>query len=267
MNLILLTSGDFLSETRALLSGRRARHVLDVHRAQLGQRLRVGQLEGPMGTARVARLEREVIELDEISLDEAPPAPLPLSLVLALPRPKVLSRVLEAVAALGVKELFLVNAARVEKSYFASPRLAPEEVRTALLRGLEQGRDTVLPRVEVRDRFRPFVEDDMSTRFASALRLVAHPGARDRLAALVARGAGEADAQGRGAAARTVLALGPEGGFVPFEIELLQAHGFQPFHLGERILRVETAVAFAVGQLMALLRSKAAQSAIELPGT
>lgn len=251
MNLILLTNSDFRDESRATLNGRRARHVLDVHRARVGQVLRVGLLGGLLGMGRVARLGHDEIELDEIRLEEAPPDPLPLSLILALPRPKVLRRVIEAVAALGIKELFLVNAARVEKSYFDSPRLAAEEVRDALLRGLEQGRDTILPRVEIRDRFRPFVEDEVPARFADARRLVAHPGVRDHLPSIF-RAGGSPD----GAPARSVIALGPEGGFVPFEIERLLAQGFQPFHLGARVLRVETAVSFAAGQLCALIHAQ-----------
>jgi len=39
-----------------------------------------------------------------------------------------------------------------------------------------------------------------------------------------------------------VLAVGPDGGWVPFEADLLEKHGFRPFSLGPRILRVETAV-------------------------
>lgn len=264
MNLILLSDSDFVSpdKTRAALGDRRARHVIDVHRAQVGQRLRVGHVNGLMGHGRVAKIGTRDIELFDIVLDEAPPAPLPLALILALPRPKVLSRVIESVAALGVKELVLVNSARVEKSYFASPRLSEEEVQSALFRGLEQGRDTVWPRVEIRERFRPFVEDELPLRFADATKLVAHPGTRDRLGEVLSRGpqidtasAPLADTtDGTAFLKRGVIALGPEGGFVPFEVELLQAQGFRPFHLGERILRVETAVSFVVGQFTALGR-------------
>ncbi|MDR0966983.1 MAG: 16S rRNA (uracil(1498)-N(3))-methyltransferase [Myxococcales bacterium] len=241
MNLILLSSDDFVCDTRATLTDRRARHVIDVHRARLGERLRVGRLGGNMGSARVCGLSQDEVAFDEIDLCEAPPEPLPIRLILALPRPKVLSRVLESVAALGIQELFLVNAARVEKSYFDSPRLSPEEVRASLLRGLEQGCDTRLPRVEIRERFRPFVEDEVPTFFADARRLMAHPGVRDRLADLLC--------DSLPPTTPIVVALGPEGGFVPFELELLQVQGFRPFHLGERILRVETSVAFVIGQL------------------
>lgn len=38
------------------------------------------------------------------------------------------------------------------------------------------------------------------------------------------------------------LAIGPEGGWIPYEVELLAKAGLTPVQLGDRILRVETAV-------------------------
>ena len=44
-----------------------------------------------------------------------------------------------------------------------------------------------------------------------------------------------------------LLAVGPEGGFTAQEAELARAHGFEPVHLGRRILRAETAAVAALG--------------------
>src|SRR5262249_5172077 len=116
MNLILLFDDDFVTEARVRLTGRRMRHVLDVHRAATGDELTVGVAGGRVGRGRVGRWAGEAREMD-VGLEREPPAPLPLTLVLALPRPKVLNRVIAGVASLGVKRVFLVNAWRVEKSY------------------------------------------------------------------------------------------------------------------------------------------------------
>ncbi len=183
-----------------------------------------------------------------VCLTEPPPPRAGVDLLLAIPRPKALKRVLPAVAQLGVDRVVLVNAARVEKSYFDSKVLAPAFVEELLLQGLEQARDTRRPEVLVRERFRPFVEDELEDLFGTgALRLLPHPPARQPLHHV-----------GVQRAPRVVLAVGPDGGWVPFEAELLEAQGFRPFSLGPRVLRVETAVPVLLGQL-ALLREDTAR--------
>jgi RsmE family RNA methyltransferase len=46
-----------------------------------------------------------------------------------------------------------------------------------------------------------------------------------------------------------VVAIGPEGGWIPYEVGMLEARGFQAFSLGPRILRVDVAVPYILGQL------------------
>lgn len=234
MNLVLLFDEDFRAADRVELTGRRFRHMVEVHRARVGDSLRVGRLNGRMGTGRVVRLDADSLEM-EVVLERPPPAPLPLTLLLALPRPKVLRRVLQSVAAMGVKRLVLMRTWRVEKSYWESPLLAPEAMRAELLLGLEQGCDTVLPAIALEPRFRPFVEDRLPALAADALRLVADPRAGRECPRDVRRA--------------VTLAIGPEGGFIPYEVEALERAGFAPVTLGERILRVEQAVPAFVGRL------------------
>jgi RsmE family RNA methyltransferase len=170
-----------------------------------------------------------------VTLEDAPPAKLPLTLVLALPRPKVLNRVVAAATSLGVARIYLVNAWRVEKGYWSSPRLGDDNLRAQRVLGLEQARDTVLPELHLRRLFVPFVEGELPALAEGAEKLVAHPRAD---AELPARAAGA-----------VTLAVGPEGGFIAAELESLRAVGFRPVSLGPRVLRVETAVAALVGRL------------------
>jgi RsmE family RNA methyltransferase len=237
VNLLLLEPGDVAADGTVRIAGRRLAHVRGVLRPEAGRTLRVGLLAGRMGTARVAALSDAELVLDPPALVEDPPPRAGIELLLAVPRPKAVAKVLPAVAALGIDRVVLLNAARVEKSYFTAAVLAPESIGALLRLGLEQARDTVLPEVLVRPLFRPFVEDECAALLDdTALRIVAHPPAAD-------------PCPHRADGARVALAIGPEGGWVPFELELLAARGFRPASLGRRVLRVETVVPFLVGML------------------
>lgn len=234
MNLLLLEEADFIAADRVVLHDRRLTHMQEVHRVAVGDSLRVGRIDGLMGNAQVLRLEAGEAEL-QVTLEQAPPAKLPLTLVLALPRPKMLRRVFQTVATMGVPRLVLVNSYRVEKSFWQTPFLEPEAIREQLILGLEQARDTVMPEVVIEKRFKPFVEDRLPALCADTLGLVGHPGQYPPCPRDVDR--------------PVTLAIGPEGGWIPYEIDLLGKAGLQPVQLGERILRVETAVTALLARL------------------
>ena len=63
MNLLLLEDGDFIADDRVLLSGRRLKHLHEVHRAEAGDSLRVGRLNGLMGSGQLLRLDAEHAEI------------------------------------------------------------------------------------------------------------------------------------------------------------------------------------------------------------
>ena len=233
MNLILLFPEDFVGEATVRLSGRRLGHVASVHRAKAGDSLIVGALNGRIGTGEITRLDREALEM-RVTLTDEPPKPLDVTLVLALPRPKVLNRTIASATSMGVKRIFLINAWRVEKSYWKSPRLAQENLLLQRVLGLEQARDTVLPSIELKRLFRPFVEDELPEIIKGTRALVPHPGARE--------------AMPRTSEAVTI-AIGPEGGFIKEEVTSLERIGFSRVSLGERVLRVETAVAVALARI------------------
>jgi len=234
MNLLLLEDGDFVTGDTVRLSGRRLKHLLEVHRAETGDSLRIGRLNGLMGTGQLISLNNEQAELS-VTLDQPAPEKLPLTLLLALPRPKMLRRVLQTVSSMGVSRLVLLNSYRVEKSFWQTPFLEPAAIREQLILGLEQARDTVLPEVTLEKRFKPFVEDQLPTLAAGTLGLVGHPGGYPACPRAVEQ--------------PVTLAIGPEGGWIPYEVEKLQHAGLQPVQLGARILRVETAVTALLARL------------------
>lgn len=236
MNLVLLFPEDFDGGglSHAVLRDRRRDHISRVHRAKVGDVLRVGLADGPTGEAIVRSVTEDEVRLD-VALVAEPPRPLPLRLVIALPRPKVLNRVVAATASLGVKELYFINAWKVEKSYWGSPRLDEKNLLQQSIIGLEQGVDTVMPRIELRRFFRTFVEEELPAISHGTLRLVAHPNVRKECPRDVGR--------------EVTLVIGPEGGFIPDEVTLLESFDFMPVSIGERVLRVETAVAALIARL------------------
>ncbi|MBE0488410.1 MAG: 16S rRNA (uracil(1498)-N(3))-methyltransferase [Halomonas sp.] len=236
MNLILLAPDDIEHHHLARVTDpRRLRHLREVHRAAPGDRLTLGVMGSGIGQGTLLTLDDREATFALEELDQPPPPALPVHLVLALPRPRMLARSLEHVTAQGVKSITLLHTRRVEKSYWQSPELAAEKIHQHLVLGLEQARDTLMPTVTMEKGFRPFVEERLPGLLEGRRGLLAHPGM--------------ATACPRGIDDPTLLLVGPEGGFIPWEVEKLLEAGCEGIHLGPRILRVETAVTALLARL------------------
>ena len=259
MNLLLVEPGELEGDSVAL-SDRRAAHLRVVLGARVGSRVRAGVLGGGTGTAEVVADDGAALHL-RLAITEPPRPPLPIELVLAVPRPKVLSRTIEIAAAFGLERIALTNAWRVDKSYLASPRIAPRALADAARLGAEQGATTHVPALSIHRRLMELLDARWPAAPAAdsapapaadgapapATKLIAHPGAPLLEDAL-------AEAGGAAIAGPITLAIGPEGGWIAREIETFAARGFLPVSLGAAILRVEAAVAAALGQLVLLRR-------------
>lgn len=234
MNLLLLqkTPASGIVE----ISGTQFDHLRRVLRVAVGDKVRVGVLNGNIGEARVTAIDSDRAVLEIIHLTLAPPPTLPLTLVLAIPRPQMIKRILQTVAAMGVEKLCLIQTSRVEKSFWQSPSITDAAIRRQLMLGLEQGMATQLPEICLFQRFIPFVEDHLPAIAQRAHCLIAHPG--DYPVCQTAQ-----------ADQRYVLAIGPEGGFIEKEVSLFREAGFSPIQLGSRILKVETAIPVLLGKL------------------
>lgn len=227
MNLILLHP-DEVSAGRAVLTDHRARHIRKVLRASEGKELRIGLLNGALGTGAVQSIDAEKVVLD-CRFDEEPPPKPKIDLLLAMPRPKVLKRMWAQLAALGVGKIVLLRADKVERFYFDSHVIEPEFYAKHLIEGLQQARCTHLPEVQVEPLFKPYIEDRFGAEFAGHLKVLADPSGTKRISDLK---------YGEG---RVLLAVGPEGGWTPFELEMLKARRFEMIGMGDRILRTDTA--------------------------
>ena len=243
MNLILCESGEVEADGVVTLTGTRAAHVRGVLGAKPGDTVRIGVVDGPKGRGEILELSEDRVVLRS-ELDAAVPAPPAVDLLLALPRPKVLRRLWAQLAALGVGRIVLTNASRVERHYFDTHVLEASTYRPLLVEGLQQAGDTRLPRVSIHRQFRVLVEDELDAVSGDAARLVAHPGSHRSLLEL----AGESSRR------RVLLAIGPEGGWNDFELELLTRHGFGIVSMGPRILRTDTACVALLALLHEALR-------------
>ncbi|MAX55756.1 MAG: 16S rRNA (uracil(1498)-N(3))-methyltransferase [Alcanivoracaceae bacterium] len=237
MNLLLLHPEQALTDGLWRLSDRQARHVCGVLKLSVGDTLRTGILNGGTGKGTIESIKNNGVELTFNPESEAA-TPLPLNLLLALPRPKMLKRILIDATSLGIKRIVLINSWKVDKSYWQTPNLKAELLREKMLLGLEQARDTQMPELILAPRFKPFVEDVLDGWAGDSRRLIAHPG--------------DFPAMPSDLTDAVTLAIGPEGGWTDYEVEMLRDKGFACHGFGQRILRVETALPALVGRVMRL---------------
>lgn len=235
MNLLLLSPEDFSDGTTVMIADRRFQHLKKILRLQVGQSLRVGLLDGPLGRGTLLALDKQHAVLT-VQLDQPAPPPATGTVILGLPRPLMLKRILQAITSLGVKDIHFIHSDRVEKSYWHSSDLEESVIHQQLLLGLEQSMDTRLPRVTFHRHFRPFVQEHLSGITSGKQALLAHPGNYPPCPANLA--------------GPFVLAMGPEGGFTDTEVAHFASREFHPIQIGQRILRVETAVSVLLGKLL-----------------
>lgn len=241
MNLILLEQ-DERDQDIITLTGRRAEHILKVLRPTTKSTLRVGYTEGQVGESQILKLSEKTVTISKPTNLKAPPAPW-FDLLLAVPRPKVLHRIFAPLASMGLRRLVLINAAKVERCYFDTHYIKEISYLPLLREGLEQAGTTAMPEVIVRQSFKPFVEDELGDIFPTRTRLLAHPrlGLTTPLTPFSQNPPTTTNLP--------LIAIGPEGGWTQFEIDLLLKHNFTPLTIGDRALRTDIACYSIIGAL------------------
>lgn len=236
MNVVILPPSAFDESGNANITNPvQLTHIKNVLKATVGDTLKIGKLGQNIGKGEIAQMNDEICQLTNIMLDQSPPPKLNLTVILALPRPKVLRRLILDMTAFGVSHIIIVNSARTDKSYWGSPLL--NRIDEFVLEGLQQGIDTIPPAITFEKRFKPFVQDELPSIIKHKSSLVLHPYTDMTFRDYVAKNH-----------LPDVIIIGAEGGFVPYEIELLQSVGVQVATLGERILRTESALNAILGR-------------------
>jgi RsmE family RNA methyltransferase len=216
-------------------------HIKEILKSKIGDSLSIGEIGGNIGKAIIAKIDENEVFLRDVTLDKKPPAKLDVTVILALPRPKVLRRLIMDMTSLGVNKLIIVNSYRSQKSYWQSPLL--ERIDEFIFEGLQQAIDTVPPVIEFKKRFKPFVEDEFPALLLDKEQdnaVIAHPYASQSWKSYLDSSHKETMPK--------VLCIGAEGGWIDYEVDLLCHHGCTAVSLGDRILRTETVVNVLLGQ-------------------
>lgn len=233
MNIVLLDPKQTTSELWAIASARQLEHLKKHVDVQVGDTLKVGIRDAKRYLTEVVAIEEKVIRVKPLQ-EESVPAKLAVTLIVAMPRPKVLRRLIMDSVTLGVEKIILLHSYRVDKSYWQSPFLQQLDQYVNL--GLEQAGDTIAPQIEIYKRFKPFVEDVLPNMISAGCpAYVAHPYTENKMPYAIDHPC-------------TIL-IGPEGGFIPYEIDLLEKNGCLAFSLGNRIIRTETVISYVLGRL------------------
>ena len=233
MNIVLLDPRQTESPIWTISAKRQLEHLRTHVNVQVGDTLKVGVREGKRYLTEVLSVTEQQIQLQPIH-EETVPKKLPVTLIVAMPRPKVLRRLVMDSVTLGVEKIILLHSYRVDKSYWQTPFL--QQLNQYIDLGLEQAGDTIAPKIEVYKRFKPFVEDILPSLIrADCPAYVAHPYVEMKMPAGLQQGC--------------TMIIGPEGGFIPYEIDLLIKNGCQAVSLGNRIIRTETVIPYVLGRL------------------
>jgi RsmE family RNA methyltransferase len=249
VNVLLFDSDELTQEGLVSVKGRRCEHLRKVLHVVAGQTLRAGIVRGPLGKAVVCVVDETRVEL---RFKTSEPAVEPtLSLVLALPRPKALSRMVQAAASFGIRRLDVIDAWRVDPAYFKSHKLEPDVLAEDARLGCEQGATTYVPDVGVHRSFSSFVDEVLGPRLRAEPRnrlLVGHPAEPGWPSA------GIEMALQPGSREPLTLVIGPDGGFIERELRTLTESGGSLVHFGDAVLRSEIALVSGLSQIALLQR-------------
>jgi 16S rRNA (uracil1498-N3)-methyltransferase len=240
LNLILIEPNEFLNSDLVKIQGRKSNHIFKVLKPKLGDLLRVGIINGKLGSAEVVEINEGSIVLRFTKMYSPPKTP-HISVVLALPRPKVFSRVLYSLTVLGVKRIAIINCWKVEKCYWQSHHLNELNIKKTIHLALEQSVDTQEPEVSFFRLFKPFVEDSLESWCGDSDRIICHPGE-------------ETEKEFKNTKSDIVLVIGPEGGFTSYEVSEFKKRDFKGYSMSPRIMNVETAAISLVSRWENLMK-------------
>lgn len=209
-----------------------ARHLAQVLRLGVGEKVRVLDGEGRVAICSISTVRKQHVTLTLESEHFVPQQAAQAIMALAWSKAVRRGFFMEKAVELGVHAIWLWNA---DHSQGRMPAEVKESWFGQLVAGAKQCTNAWVPQVE--------------TLAGGVEQLVSTAQQADRRVLLLEHQTGVPmlSAQEAGLHGKTVYVIGPEGGFSTRELEALSRGGFQAASLGNRILRCETAAMLCLG--------------------
>jgi 16S rRNA (uracil1498-N3)-methyltransferase len=224
-----------IAADRITLDGQEAHHLLHVMRAKVGDRITLFDGNGAEFAAEIAKCGRSEVEARVLERNEVD-RELPFVLVVGVSLPKGDRQkwLVEKLTELGVTELVPLT---TERGVAQPTDSALERLARSVVEAAKQCGRNCLMQITPPQTLSDWVSSAKSS--PDSRRLVADPNGKSLPSFDLSH------------PLPTHLAIGPEGGFTDAEVADALAHGWQSVHLGQRILRIETAAA-ALAAVVAL---------------
>jgi 16S rRNA (uracil1498-N3)-methyltransferase len=224
---------------KAFFEGDEFQHQIKVLRRRIGNHIDFIDGRGKCYRGKITTIDnlKQVLWV-EITKTETYPKPLPLQLMVALPKSGKLDGIIQKAVELGVTKLTPLITSRTVVNISSEEKLCRKcrHWQHIAVASLKQSGNPYLLKVDKPIDFAD-LEEAHEDKILSVDRIVFHPRAFDALP--VKKWKLNKDAAVR-------LLLGPEGGFSENEIDFLRSHNYTISSLGKRIMRLETAVVAAL---------------------
>ena len=229
MNCLLFDKSDIKSENLLSVTGNKLSHINNILKLGIGDKIKIGIINEKLGVGKIIKINQYEAIISFV-LNKKTKSP-NINVILAMPRPKVMNRLWEQLASLGVNTIFIIGANKVEKYYFNSHTLKKEHYTPLLIKGLEQACCVNKPNIYIEPNIQNFFNQNI---FLNSMHLNFIADVKSNyLISEFKNKINKADS--------ITVAIGPEGGWIDNEINLFIKNDFIPICLGERILRVDTA--------------------------
>lgn len=237
MNLLLLEPSELRADGNFLLQGRKALHIIEILKAEIGKELDSGSLNGEFGKSQVLKIDHSQKTI-LVSFTPHSLAPIPFSkpifLYSAYQRPQTLKKILQLSATVGIHEIHFFPMQKSERSYENSSLWKNDSYKEELILGLEQGKKIQMPKVFLHKSIH-FMQKENNFGYKILLDL------QGEKISVYSKEIETANSLS--------IVLGPESGLTENDSLFFREIGFKPCKLSQHILRSEFALAYALAQI------------------